>query len=333
MLDIKYLLNIEGNKMMKISHLSICLALGMVCVPSGYVVPAVQAAVQGIAAVVNEDAISVRDLEKRLRLIMASSGLPNNKEIREKMAMQVLSTLVNEKLMMQEARKHGLVVVQADIERGFSSVAQQNKMSADQFRSMLKKGGIDEGTMKAQIESQVAWSKVVQSRLRQRVVVSDRDVDDVLERLTAKVGTTEYLTAEIFLPIDDAKSAGKVKQLASRLVREIKGGKASFFKVAQQFSKSAGSANGGDIGWVNEEQVSEEVLAGLRAIKKNQVSAPIKTHEGYRILFVRDTRTLSENTLPSRDQVHYNLGAERLDKIQRRYLLDLRAAAFIDVRV
>lgn len=291
------------------------------------------AATQEIAAVVNEDAISMQDVKKRMKLIMASSGLPNNKEIRERLTRQVLNSLINEQVMLQEARKLGIEVTEKEVQNGFATVAGQNKMKPEQFKSMIKRGGIDISTMRQQIEAQVAWSKVVQKKLRPRVTVSERDINDAQERLQAKLGTTEYLTAEIFLPIDDAKSERDVRTLAHRLVREIKSGKASFFKLAQQFSKSAGAMQGGDVGWLQETHLNEEILKGLKSVNKNQVAGPIKTLSGYHILFLRNTRTLTEDTMPSREQIHHTLGTERLEKLQRRHLMDLRAASFIDVRI
>lgn len=291
------------------------------------------AATQEIVAVVNEDAISARDLATRMRLIIASSGLQNNKEIRAKLTPQILSSLINEQLMLQEARKMNIRIERAEVESGFLKVATQNKTTPAKFKAMLNRGGIDISTMYMQIEAQLAWGKVVQKRLRPRVIISERDVDDTLERIRAKVGSKEYLTAEIFLPIDNVKSEKQVKHLSNRLVREIKSGKASFFSLAQQFSKAAGAVSGGDTGWLQETQLSEEILTGLQAIKKNQVTKPIKTLSGYHILFLRDIRILTEDTMPSRDQIYYSLGTERLEKLQRRHLLDLKAASFIDVRV
>ncbi len=290
------------------------------------------AAVQEIVAVVNDGVISGRDLERRLKLIMGSSGLPNKPEIRQKLTPQVLENLINEEVMLQEARKAQVNVTQEEIDKGFLQIASQNKFKPDQFRAILKKNGIDASTMQDQIRAQIAWSKVVQKRLRPRVVVSDRDIDDAYERIHAKIGTTEYLTAEIFLPIIDGKNEKDVQQLANRLVREIRGGKASFFKLAQQFSGAAGATKGGDTGWVQESQIQQEVLDGLKKVKKNQVTSPIKTLNGYHLFFLRDTRILDESTMPSKDQIQYNLGTARLEKLQSRHLLDLRAASFIDIR-
>ena len=291
------------------------------------------AATQQIVAVVNDDAISDSDLEKRMRLIMASSGLPNTKEIRKKMMPQVLSGLINEQLMLQEAEKYNLEVDGAAIDAGVAQIAQQNKMDPAQFIAMVKKSGIDISTMRQQVKAQVAWGKVVKARIRPRIVISERDIDDALERIKSKIGTTEYLAAEIFLPIEDKKEVAQVSKLANGLVYEIKSGKASFFKLAQQFSQAAGSANGGNKGWVNEAQFSPNLLNGLKSLKKNQVTDPIKTLDGYHILFLRDKRTLTEDTIPSREQVEYTIGSDRLEKMQRRHLSDLRSASFVDIRV
>ncbi len=315
-----------------VSVVSMFLALCALYVPQ-ITTGSANAATQEIVAVVNDAAISDSDLEKRMRLIMASSGLPNTKEIRKKMMPQVLSGLINEQLMLQEAEKYNLEVDSAAIDAGVAQIAQQNKMDPSQFVAMVKKSGIDISTMRQQVKAQVAWGKVVKARIRPRIVISERDIDDALERIKSKIGTTEYLAAEIFLPIENKKEVAQVSKLANGLVYEIKSGKASFFKLAQQFSQAAGSANGGNKGWVNEAQFSPSLLNGLKSLKKNQVTNPIKTLDGYHILFLRDKRTLSEDTIPSREQVEYTIGSDRLEKMQRRHLSDLRSASFVDIRV
>ena len=75
------------------------------------------------------------------------------------------------------------------------------------------------------------------------------------------------------------------------------------------------------------------MLEALKKVKKNQLTNPIRSEDGYYILFLRETRQLTEDTLPSRQQVEYNLGNERLERLQRRHLLDVKASSFIDIRV
>ncbi|MBI2234238.1 MAG: SurA N-terminal domain-containing protein, partial [Micavibrio aeruginosavorus] len=65
---------------------------------------------EGIAAVVNEDAITISDLEERLRLMIVSSGMPYNQDIRDRLRGQVLNMLLDEALQMQEARASDITV-------------------------------------------------------------------------------------------------------------------------------------------------------------------------------------------------------------------------------
>lgn len=306
----------------------------------GFLAPAVvaapafvQAATQKIAAVVNDEAISVSDLNNRLRLIMASSGLPNTEDVRAKLTPQVLSSLIDEKLMQQEAQKLKLAVDKTDVDNGFATLAQQNNKTPAAFKAMLRSAGIDLSTLEDQIRAQVAWGKVIKAKLRPKVIVSDRDVDAVLERLKRASGSTEYLVAEIFLPFSDSNEESKARQLANHLVSELRAGKTSFFKLAQQFSKSAGASNGGDMGWLPESQIDPDILKTLEKTAKEQVTNPVHTPEGFHILLLRDKRSMSGETLPSRDQINYNLGMQRLDKLQRRHLMDIKAASFIEIRV
>ncbi len=288
---------------------------------------------EGIAAVVNEDAISFSDLNDRMTMIIASSGLPDSEEIRQKLAQQVINSLIEEQLKLQEARSAEINVDEEEIQKGLATIAQQNQIPVDKFEAMIKGSGINIATMHRQIESQIAWTKVVQAKIRPKITVTDTDIDSRFAQLASNKGEVEYRLAEIFLPVDTPESEADTRQLAQNLVKEIKSGKAPFFKLAQQFSKAAGAAQGGDMGWVQHSQIAEELSEGAQKLTKNEVSAPIRSISGYHILHLLDQREISDETLPTREQVMSIIGTERLERLQRRYLLDLKSAAFVENRV
>ncbi len=287
----------------------------------------------GIAAVVNQDAVSYDDLAGRLRLIIASSGLPDNAETRARLTPQIMDSLIDEQLMSQEAKRQNINITEAEISQGFAQLAQNNKMKPDQFQQAIKNSGIDVNTMRTQIRAQMGWSKVIQKVMRPQISITDADIDEYIARLERSKGKTEYLVAEIFLPVDAAAKDGNVRGLAAKLVSEIRANKAPFFKVAQQFSKAPGADQGGDRGWVGQGALQNELDAAIKTMKKNDVSDPIRTEGGYHILLLRDTRQITAENIPPREQVMSILGVQRLERMQRRYLMDLRSAAFIENRV
>ncbi len=119
-------------------------------------VPALPAAAReaGIAAIVNHDAISMTDLNDRIRLIMASSGLPDTPEIRSKLTSQVIDSLIEEQLMIQEATDRNISISPEEVKQGFAQLATQNKVSPEQFEGMIRGSGINIGTMQRQIRAQ-----------------------------------------------------------------------------------------------------------------------------------------------------------------------------------
>lgn len=286
----------------------------------------------GIAVVVNQGAISVSDVNDRLRLIMVSSGLPDNEDVRQKLMPQIVSSLVEEELKFQEAQREDVQVDQQEIDAGFAQLAQQNNMSPEQFKSVLANTGVNFQTMERQISSQLAWMKVVQKKLRPRVVVSEQDIDAFVSRLENTVGKPEYLLAEIFLPVEGDIKDSDAKAFAGKLSSEIRQKKVPFFRMAQQFSKAPGAPQGGNLGWIQEDQLPDEFVSVVKAMEKDSVSDPIHTVRGYHLLFLRDSRTITKENIPPREQVEQIIGTERLERAQARLLLDLKSSAFIENR-
>jgi peptidyl-prolyl cis-trans isomerase SurA len=288
---------------------------------------------EGIAAVVNDDIISISDLTARLQLALVSSGLPNTAETRQRLTPQVLRSLVDERLQLQEATRANVSVTDKEIDEAFGRVAEQNNLKRDQLEKMLAGQGVPRNTLESQIRSTIAWGKLVQRRLRPTIEIGQEEIDQVIQRIQANAGKPEYLAAEIFLAVDTPEREDDVRRLADRLFEQIGQG-ASFPAVARQFSQSAGAVNGGDLGWVQQGQLPEELDSALRQLRPGQATRPIRSTTGYHIVMLRDERAVgAANSLPPREQIMNSLGQERLDMLQRRLLRDLRRAAFVDLRV
>ena len=289
--------------------------------------------VAGIAAVVNDEAISMADVTERMKLVMASSGLPNNPEIRAKIMPQVVEGLIEEQLKLQEARRNKIDVSDEEIQEGLGIIAKQNKYEPEQFLQLLEKAGISKKTLLGQIRAQLAWNKVVKNILRKRVDVSETDVDVRVQRMKEKIGQTEYLVSQIYLPLDNPKRNAETVQFAGRMAKELQAKKAPFGPVAAQFSKAAGAENGGSLGWIQPGQLGDDLDKTLLSLEEGQVSDPIQTQGGLYLIYLQKKRTLTEDSIPAREDITNQIGFERLDRVQQRALLDLKSAAFIDRRV
>ncbi len=260
----------------------------------------IHAQVVGIAAIVNEEVISALDVENRLRFNLMSANLADNSQNRRRLKSQVLLTLVDEKLQMQEAKRLNISINDAEISEGERILETQNNLPTGSLKEFLRSRGLDESTLLAKIRSEIAWGKVLRRRILARIDISDEEVDEVLNRLQSRRGTEQRRVSEIFLAVDSPDQAENVHQLALRLVRQIREG-SRFAAVAQQFSQGVTSRGGGDIGWVGEGELARELEQALTGLSAGKVSNPISSPAGYYILFLRDRRRLGEaNALDER---------------------------------
>ena len=260
----------------------------------------IHAQVVGIAAIVNEEVISALDVENRLRFNLMSANLADNSQNRRRLKSQVLLTLVDEKLQMQEAKRLNISINDAEISEGERILETQNNLPTGSLKEFLRSRGLDESTLLAKIRSEIAWGKVLRRRILAHIDISDEEVDEVLNRLQSRRGTEQRLVSEIFLAVDSPDQAENVHQLALRLVRQIREG-SRFAAVAQQFSQGVTSRVGGDIGWVGEGELARELEQALTGLSAGKVSNPISSPAGYYILFLRDRRRLGEaNALDER---------------------------------
>lgn len=247
--------------------------------------------IQRIAAVVNDEIVSTQDLRERVQMVVVTSGLPNSPEVAQRLAPQVLRTLIDEQLQLQEAARLNISVSEEDLAQARSVVEQRNNLRPGQLDPFLRSLGIEPSTVERQQRANIGWGASVRRRYGNDVAVSQEEVEDELARIAEQVGKTQKRVFEILLTVDNPADEVRTRELAERLVREVRAG-APLDSVARQFSQASSATNGGDIGWIIPDTMGEEVAPVVASLEKGKVSDPIRTVFGYQILAVADTRVI-----------------------------------------
>ena len=289
----------------------------------------------GIAAVVNNEAISIPDLVARIDVAIVASRLRASEDLRRQLAPQVLRSLVDERLKVQEAERFGVTVTDAEMANARRSVEQRNGIAAGELDEFLQRQGLNVATVTDQLRAEILWSKLVRGRLGAAVSVGEGEIDEALAQLEANRGRPEFRVAEIFLAVESREQENEVRAAAESLFEQLKAG-AKFDQIASQFSQSATAAVGGDIGWVLEGELPGEIEAVLARMQPGRIAPPVRTFDGYSIVLLIDRRTVLSDAPaagPDRESIRQEIGQRRLEMLARRYLRDLHRSAFISVRI
>ena len=127
-----------------------------------------------IAAVVNQHAITERELDLRIDFAIATLNMPNTKESKESMRHQVLQNLITEKL--QETAADGVKISDAEIDRSLETMAKDNGMTVAQMQTKFKGMGIKIDTLKNRVRSQIVWARLVRQLYHAQVRIAEAEV-------------------------------------------------------------------------------------------------------------------------------------------------------------
>ena len=241
----------------------------------------------GVAAIVNDSVISDYDLRQRMALFIATSGVKPSQDSLNAIRDQVLKELETEQMQLLEAKKANISVSSSDVDKAIDDILKSNHLSMDQLKNVLAQGGVDTATLRSQISVQIAWSKLVQEQLGDRVHISPTDVDAELARIKQAANKPSFLVAEIFQAVDSPDQDAKVQKDMADLVNQIQLG-APFSSVARQFSQNPTAAQGGELGWVQEGQLPADLEKRLVTMNVGDVTEPLRAAGGYYILQLRD---------------------------------------------
>jgi peptidyl-prolyl cis-trans isomerase SurA len=242
-----------------------------------------------IAAIVNDEIISVFDLENRVRLVAATTNLPDRRDVYKRIEPQVLRTMINEQLQLQEAASLNVRINQREINGAAANLARRNRMTQAQLWTFLAQRNIDRSAMETQIRARLAWFKVINGQIARQVSVGQDEVNDKRTRLRQLLGKPKLRVAEIFLSIDSPDAEPRVHETAERLIKQVVNG-AKFGALAREFSQSTTAGKGGDLGWITDSELDEELALAISAMQPGQISQPVRSLTGYHILYLSDRR-------------------------------------------
>ena len=257
----------------------------------------------GIAAVVNDDIVTTHDLRQRTLFMIATTGVKRDEESIARAQQQALRNLVDEHIQMQESEKYEQTISDDQVNQSVAQLIGRNGLDPNEVVQRLAQAGVSIETLRDQVRSEIAWQRIVNGLYGSRIRISDAQIDETLNRLTANASKPNYRVAEIYIEAtEDIGGIEGAMQGAQAMVQQVADG-APFPLLAQQFSSSPTAAKGGDMGWVREGELRPEIDRVIQQMKKGNLSKPIPVPGGVYVVALLDKKTSEADTLYKLKQV------------------------------
>jgi peptidyl-prolyl cis-trans isomerase SurA len=288
--------------------LVLLLAAGLACAQS----PAAPARIAAravpldrVLVVVNDEAVTQWDLNEQRRVVLQQmKGANITPPIGDVLDKQVLERLIAERAVLQYAKETGIRVDDTTVERTILRVADENKLSPEEFRKVLEREGIPYANYREDIRHQIVIQRVRDREVDSKVTVSDAEVDNYLATVALQGGEEEYQLSHIYVTVPEQATPDVVQarqRRADEALAEIKAGK-DFAQVAAAYSDAPDAPSGGDLGWRTRARLPSVFTDVVRTLKAGQVSAVMRSAGGFHIVKLVDLRSRNQPTVV--DQTH-----------------------------
>jgi peptidyl-prolyl cis-trans isomerase SurA len=294
-----------------------------------------------VAAVVNNEVITLAEVHQRAAPILEQINREpaERREIdRKDVLRRALDDLIGEKLMDAELKGMNVDVSDQEVDLAIEDVKKNNNITdAAAFQQALEAQGFSTASYHEFMKKQLAKVKLLQIKVKSKVKVSDEDVRAAYAQLAKADSQDHEIHARhiIVLCKPDAPAAEveATHQKALELMKEARGG-ADFAELAKKNSQGAGASSGGDLGWFRRGTLAAEFENVAFALKKGEVSEPVRTKFGWHVIKVEDTRQAAAKPFDEvKDQLRDKLYREAVEHQTTSYIAELRKGAAIDIKI
>jgi len=177
-----------------------------------------------------------------------------------------------------------------DLQKELNRLASDLFLDIDTLKNLCESNELDFSKIEDQIKTELYWNSLIFEMYKHNLNINQEEIEDRLRLSQNNNQIDEYLISEIVITkIENDNLDLEIQELKNRIETE------GFENVARELSISESALKGGDLGWINENIISENIKTKLRETAIGKLSSPVILENGILIFKVRDKRKVKQN--------------------------------------
>jgi len=259
--------------------------------------------IERVVATVGSEPILLSEVESRLAVEMSALQVdPADSAAVAELREQVLEALIEQRILVQEARQRELEVPEEEITAAVDQAIDRNKQqlgSERLFQLQLEREGLTEEELRRRFAEEarreILAARLVQRELGDQVQVTPEDVRAYYDEHRAELPQQEQavrLQRIVLLVEPDSLTLARTRELAAGVADRIRAGEITFAQAALRYSDDPNGKDGGDLHRIQRGDLSEQLGAAFEAaafdLEVGEISPPILTPLGFHLLRVSE---------------------------------------------
>ena len=275
---------------MKLSQLVVTTLLCCASIAS----QAAEREIDSVAAIVDNGVVlqsDVDDIVERVKRNAEAQGqtLPSDAALRT----QAMERLILNSLQLQMAERMGLQISDAQLDDTIRNIAQGENLSLEAFRQQVVAEEGDYERFRERLREEMITGEVMRANVQRRIYISPQEIDSVIKLMEEQGASNEqYNIGHILIAIPSQATTEDIndaKERADKVMQLLRDG-SDFKRIAIASSSGANALEGGDLGWMNINEMPTLFSEAIRGRKKTDLIGPLRSGAGFHILTIFDIR-------------------------------------------
>ena len=245
----------------------------------------------GLFMTIGNKPITQSDIVDEIKIILILNNQSYSEENRDQLhELAVRSTVKRTVQKIELERNNYFKLNEADLQNELARLASNLFIDINTLKNLCESNELDFSKVEDRIKTELYWNSLIFEMYKHNLNINQEEIEDQMRLSQNKNQIDEYLISEIVISkVDDDKLDLKIQELKNKI--EIEG----FEKAARELSISESSIKGGDLGWINENIISDKIKSALIKTQIGNLSSPIILDNGVLIFKVRDKRKINQN--------------------------------------
>ena len=290
-----------------------------------------------IVAVVNEEIITRHEMARYLIPIFEEHKREyTGRRLKQKMVEaeeMLLNQLIDDKLILSEAKKKGIGAADEEIDSKLQVVRDRFE-SEKQFRDALASQNMPLSGLRESFKNEIIKSKLIRREIGWKVVITPLEVRQYYDARIDDFKESERTV--VFNILIKQDSAGMTDEKARFLIGKIHGlleDGGDFKELAIEYSHGPNAKNGGNLGLVKKGQMFEEIDKAIFSLKEGEVSGIVKSPLGYHLFKVTEKHHANvKDFYTVNSEIEELIYKKKIEKSFKKWLKELRKDAYISIK-
>ena len=247
---------------------------------------------------VGNEIITSYELENKIKITLFLAGEELNQSNITKIKNLSLKALINNRLKKEEIKRYKFKNINEQrISDYLGNLAKKFNLPVKDLNNFFNDNGLEFNLFLEEIKTEFQWQSLIYEIYAKKINLDEKEINNELDKIIL----------EQKLVIDYNLSEIEIKFLKENELKEVIDyiNNFNFEKAAQKYSISTSAINGGNIGWINSESLSKNILELLTNLNIGEYTKPIKRDDSFFIFYLNDKRKVS------------NLNKDNLEKLKK----------------